>query len=249
MTIFALDYSGVEIFVAGPPIEAGPLPGIFYFALSGEESLTLDPFNQAVAFLPKTPCRVYSLTIPGHEAGRDKTKAMGYWAEEFKAGRDPITPFIETIRTTIDALTANDLLSEGPIVASGLSRGAFIATHLAAADSRVTHVCGFSPLTQLTHHSDFQGTTSPLNLENRIGELHTTTVRFYIGNRDTRVGTDQCYAFIRGLTEAQYSSGKRSPSCELTIFPSIGHKGHGTPPEIFQAGAAWMAQQLRERVA
>ena len=43
--------NSISIYHVGPPLELGPLPTFFYFALSGEESLTLNPYNQPVSFL------------------------------------------------------------------------------------------------------------------------------------------------------------------------------------------------------
>ena len=45
--------SNLEVYFTGPPIEEGPRPALFYFALSGHQSLTLDPFNQpGVEYVP-----------------------------------------------------------------------------------------------------------------------------------------------------------------------------------------------------
>ena len=77
-----------------------------------------------------------------------------------------------------------------------------------------------------------------------VEQLVGKNLFFFIGNRDKRVGTRECYQFIEALTEASYAHGLRSPPVQLKIYPSIGHKGHGTPPEIFRAGSTWLANIL-----
>ena len=79
---------GKKVSYVGPDILDGPLPSLFYFALSEEESLLVDPYNQPVQFLLEKPVRTFSLTIPGHGPDLDPRKAIGIWAEEFKKGND-----------------------------------------------------------------------------------------------------------------------------------------------------------------
>ena len=69
-------------------------------------------------------------------------------------------------------------------------------------------------------------------------------VRCYIGNRDMRVGTGACFEFISTLSDTAFEQKISSSPIELIIGPSIGHKGHGTSPEVFRQGAAWMEKKL-----
>ena len=41
------------IYFTGPSYKEGPLPALFYFALSGYESLNLKPINQIVTLIEK----------------------------------------------------------------------------------------------------------------------------------------------------------------------------------------------------
>jgi predicted esterase len=218
----------------GPELSEGPLPALLYFALSAEESLSLDPFNQPVVALSDSPIRIFSLTLPGHEAGRDKTKAMEYWADKLLAGEPIIDQFAEQAKTLISHLIAQEIATEN-IGVAGLSRGAFAAAHVAAADHRVRTILGFAPLT--THFGE-------LNLLFLADKLSDRTHRYYIGNRDTRVGTRDCFDYVEALVESAYTNKVRSSAIELILFPAIGHKGHGTPQQIFEEGARWIAKEL-----
>ena len=229
----------------GPSLDQGPLPSLFYFALGGEESLTLDPYNQPVTFLSGQRARVFSLSLPGHGHGFTNYRSLAYWAKNLGAGCDIISDFIGSCRQALDFLIAKGFVDTHHIAVAGLSRGAFIATQLAAADERIKIILGFSPLTLLDRSADFNEIehhplVQELGLLRQVDRLANKSLRYYIGNRDTCVGTEDCFIFIKELTEAAYRHKHRSPPIELVIFPSIGHQGHGTPAHIFRAGTDWL---------
>lgn len=215
----------------GPPLEHGPLPAFFYFALTGEESLHLDPYNQPIQQLKNHPIRCYSLTIPHHEAGAHPDASMHILREKSEENVDFVEPFIQEIISAVDFLIERDLIDLDQLYTGGLSRGGFIALHLAAQDPRFKAVLAYAPVIKF----------GKWNCEDLIESLGDKKVRIYIGNRDERVSTDLVYSFFRKLTEHKYSIGQRSPKAEMVISPSIGFKGHGTSPEVFRAGADWIA--------
>lgn len=238
-----------EGFYIGPDLSEGPLPTIFYFALSAEESLRVDPFNQPAAFLEPLPMRVFSLDLPSHGPGLPAVDAIAAWAEEIERGNDVLTSFVKKAHTMVHALEQQGMIEEGKLAMMGLSRGAFIACHVAADLPQVKTLLGFAPLTQLTFAREFEEMrenpiAEQLNAYHLIPKLADRTVRFYIGNLDKRVGTHRCFQFIESLSEAALQKRIRSPQIELYIKPSIGHQGHGTPKETFIEGAAWIARQL-----
>lgn len=241
--------SGLPIYYRGPKLELGPLPCLFYFALSGEESLYLDPFNQPAAFLSKKPIRVFSSTLPSHGAGQKNSDAMLRWSEEFRKRTDILSEFLDQCCDNLGFLISQGYIDESRVAAAGLSRGGFIATHFAARDPRISHVLGYAPMTSLSTIAEFKDILEhPIaqswDLARRIPQLINKKVRYYIGNLDTRVGTKECFDFVYQLTQAAHENKVRSPTVEMIISPSIGHKGHGTPPHIFKAGADWIAKEF-----
>lgn len=241
-------FSDLTIFHRGPSKEAGPLPSLFYFATTGQESLELDPFNQPVTFLESPHTRIFSCHIPGHGELLKNEEALSLWAQEVGKDQNPLSPFIESCMRNLDFLINEGWVEPSFIAVAGLSRGAFVATHLAAHDLRIQHVLGFAPLTQLSTLQEFGSlNTNPLvnalNLETLIPKLMHCYTKFYIGNRDTRVGTANCYHFIQQLTEKHYQDGTHTPPVELMIYPSVGHRGHGTPPYIFRDGINWLKKK------
>lgn len=237
------------IYWTGRPLAEGPLPGIFYFCTSGHDTLAYDPFDQFVKPLLNYPVRLFSLTLPLHEERAEHKSGVARWAKAFGQGHDPLTPFLDTVREAIYFLVAQQIVDPKAIAAAGLSRGGFIATHLAARTPEIRAILGFAPLTQLFHLEELRGITDNYlldlaDLSSQVDQLVGRPLRYYIGNRDTMVGTDICYAFIRRLTEASHTRRVRSLPVELVISPSIGHQGHGTAPQTFQSGAEWILGQL-----
>lgn len=240
---------GTTLYHSGPSLDKGPMPAVFYFALSGEDSLCLDPFNQVVQFLSPYPVRVFSLTLPGHEANLPKENAINIWAEDIAKGKNFFSTFFDSVIESIDFALRKNFTEEGKIAVAGLSRGGFIASHIAAIDPRIHFLLLFAPLTVLKNAKEFTSlqdnafveSMSLVHLSKDLCERH---VRAYIGNRDIRVNTRACFDFIDQLSEDAFSKKIRSPQVEMVISPSVGHQGHGTPPHIFQEGANWLAKCL-----
>lgn len=238
-----------EIFHRGPPLSAGPLPSVFYFALSGYDSLHLDPFNHPAVLLKGSQLRCFSFTLPGHGPEFKINEAMGLWASSFRKGLDPIAPFLAQAADNISFLIKEGLVNPARLATAGLSRGGLIAALLALMDERIKIVLGFAPLTRLSTLPEFQElalaeASEKYALINFAAQFTKTTLRFYIGNRDECVNTDVCYQFIRAVAEKAFESGIRSPQTELRISPSIGRLGHGTPASVFQDGVEWLKEKM-----
>lgn len=240
---------GSPIYYHGSPLQQGVQPAVLYFALSAQMSLFEEPFSQPALHLTQQGIRVFSWDLPFHGPGQDPHEAMHHWAHEFIHHPSFIFDFLDLCQKNIDYLIDQELINPQKLAVMGLSRGGFIATHLAAYDSRIKTVLGFAPLTQpepLEELQSFAATSfDKIALTSLVDRLIHTRLRFYIGNHDIRVGTDACYSFVRSLSEAAFNQGVRSPTVELIIYPSIGHKGHGSPPSIFYDGAQWMTSLLK----
>jgi predicted esterase len=246
-SIHTFDHPGIVY--SGPPLSSGPLPALFYFALSAQDSLCLDPFNQPVSYLSSLPMRVFSITLPGHENNLPPTQALNFWAKEIAHQHNIIAEFIETIRLAVETLLHQNVLIKDRIAIAGLSRGAFIATHAAAAIAHFRWILGFAPLTTLSFAKEFQELhhdplVNSLSLTHLTPHLIDRTLRYYIGNLDARVSTRLCFDFVETLAQTACDHQIRSPQVELIISPSIGRDGHGTAREIFHHGAQWIAEKL-----
>jgi esterase FrsA len=234
----------LEVKFIGPPLEKGPLPAVFYFALSANDSLYLDPYNQPANFLNNGEMRVFSVTLPGHDI-LPATEALSFWSTEVKKDHDVLDKFTTQIADYIQELIDKQLIVPEKFGVMGLSRGVFIAAYVAAKLPQIPYILGFAPLTRLEHIVEFHGMdVDRWNLIHLADKLYNRSIRFYIGNHDMRVGTENSFELISLLAETAYQNQIRSSPIELIVSPSIGRHGHGTSPEIFRQGTDW----LRTRV-
>lgn len=230
------------LFHMGPPLDMGPLPSLFYFALSATDSLTKDPFNQVVTFLQGKPIRIFSLTLPGHEAPFTPQEGIRIWAEDTKKGKDPLPQFFDEADRAIQFGIEKGFIDKAHLSVAGLSRGGLIALHVAARNPSCNKICLFSPVIRLSQVQEFLScNAASWDAPELSSLLCTRRLLLQIGNRDTRVQTRNSTEFVLQLVEEAHKQGIRSPPLELHLYPSVGQHGHGTPPEIFAKGAAWIA--------
>lgn len=241
----------LPLFYVGPDLSHGPMPTVLYFALSAKESLITDPFNQMVSYLRHHPVRIFSCDLPFHGPDLPATDALKHWAQELTLGHNVIQGFLHKIILSLEHLKGQHLIDPKKTVAAGLSRGAFIATHVAARLPWVSTLLGFAPLTKICYAKEFHTLQNHpdldlLDLSHLIPSLTSKTLRYYISNRDVRVGTKECMQFIVDLAEAAHENKVRSPQIELLVTPPIGHQGHGTSKEVFEEGARWILSHLEK---
>ncbi|MDB2613960.1 S9 family peptidase [Chlamydiales bacterium] len=221
-----------KVSMSGPGKEEGPLPAFFYFYIGGRDTIELTPCNQPAIALKGKPIRIFSWDIPYHTPGCDPSFALNQW------DNDPhlMTSFIEKSKQIIADLIQDKWVNPEKMGIGGLSRGGFIATSIASHIEQIKTLVAFAPLTKFSDEL----TLFPVN-----ESLLYKKIRFYIGNHDERVGTDNCFKWIHELAKRGKEKRIRPYPGELIISPSIGHKGHGTPKEIFTDGALWLWSTLQ----
>lgn len=249
MKIQTLELPHQTLYFIGPQLEEGVVPTLFYFSISGKDSLLLDPFNQPAVIWYQKKMRIFSVDLPFHSDQENPHHALDKWADSFLSGENPFSSFIENTLSSLSYLRKHQLIDQR-LGFAGLSRGVFFAAHLMARIQEVKYLLGFAPLTSLKLTKEF---TKDARLENLIAsldlidlseELFSKTVRFYIGNYDMRVSTKHCFLTLQAFTQKAKEKGISSPPMEMIIYPSIGKEGHGTPFPIFKQGALWMAEKM-----
>jgi hypothetical protein len=223
------------------------LPTVFYFTLSKEASLTIDPFNQFTAFFQEKNIRVVSFDLPYHSSIETFHTAIEKWCAHFKQGQDILTPYFEKVISAIDELILKGIVDKDNISIAGLSRGAFVACHIASRHPLINKIVGFAPLTTLAKVKEFKDVPYNKNLDliNIASSLIGKELRFYIGNTDTRVGVESCFEFINALSFENHEAKIRPIKVELIIQASHGHLGHGTLAPTFENGALWIQKKIK----
>ncbi len=241
--------TGFEVKYIGPSLDQGPLKAVFYFALSSEDSLCLDPFNQPAKALVSDKLRVFSVSIPGHENELPKEKAIEFWANKIKEGKCPLSHFFDETIIALEEL--KEYFLDESVAFCGLSRGCFVALHLASRITFVKNILAFAPLLKLDYAKEFQGLESHpivkgLDTFQLIDELLEKNLRIYIGNRDLRVGTVNSFEFISQLADKAFEKRVKRNSFELNLLTSIGYLGHGSAPETFEDGCTWLNHRFED---
>jgi hypothetical protein len=237
--------TGLQVLFNKEEIKA-PLPAVIYFSLSKEASLSIDPFNQLTLCFDDCPIRVVSFSLPFHSDLKSFNEAIPIWADLLHKGDNFLTSFFHNVSLSIDELIRNEIIHSNLIAVAGLSRGAFIACHVAKLRPYINLILGFAPLTYLCYAKEFEGKSydTSLDLESIIDSLVGKKLRFYIGNQDKRTGVEKCFQFINKLSNAHIRPRHSVANVELIIHHSHGHLGHGTLKPTFECGARWIKQNL-----
>ncbi len=205
-------------FFVKEPEDRPALHTVFYFSLSAEDSLSLPPFCNPVDSLIKKGVRVISTTLPHHE---DNARPYGI-QELWQKDKHILKAFIKTLQKSIEEIKKH---YPPPYGAMGLSRGAFIALHLSSECNDIPTICCFAPMLSLKDDLE-------LSLPTLTPKLLSKNISIFIGDNDTLVNTSKVIAFAHEI------------GAKVTLYPSIGRGGHGTPDEQFEKGAAWLLMNL-----
>src|SRR5690606_20046440 len=124
-----------------------------------------------------------------------------------------------------------------------------IASIAAANIPFIRYILLFAPLTILADATEFKmmqnhPTVQKMSVFNYVDQLCNRHIRTYIGNCDTRVYTESAFLYTQSLANKALEHKIRPAQIELFISPSVGYKGHGTPPHIFESGANWLLECL-----
>ncbi len=221
-----------DVSFLGPTEDVGPLPALIYFTMSHRDSLLQPPYNQVLIPLLSAPVRLFSWDLPYHPPGVEPNAGIHAWTEAVGRKEDFMTPFIEQSLSHLNDLKEKNLLIPGSTLTAGLSRGAYAAFLLAAASVDISGTVAFAPLI------DFHGH----NLASHAHQLASKWIRGFVSFHDTRIHTEKVTSFFQDLSDKKHRVSK--PDIELTLYPSIGYQGHGTPENVFIEGGQAISRRL-----
>jgi dienelactone hydrolase len=226
-----------------------PAPTLLIFSATIEESLGDPYYRQCGNALAEHGFLCVSMDLPGHGADhRDgEPKNLAAWRYRSDQGEDFVAPFTAAARKVLDHLIASGHTDPAKIAACGTSRGGFMAMQMAAVEPRIRATAAFAPVTNLMALREFDGATNVkhvagLSLHERAKQLAGRSLWLIIGDRDARVGTDDCIAFARRVTTLSLEASERA---DVTLIVQPEPKGHTSPEGAPEKAAAWILDKLK----
>jgi dienelactone hydrolase len=199
------------------------------FGMTRHSALTEDPHDLPAQILTEAGHYALSFDLPNHGGRIDAFgEGIGGMCAAYLAGDDPFARFVADSQAVLDACYQLGIPGSKRVVACGVSRAAYCALRLAAADRRILAVAGLAPVTDWRALSEFaavkdRSEIAALALDNWAAELAGRAVFLAIGNADGRVGSDTCVRLALGILEEEARRGVTSSDLELHVVPSEGH--------------------------
>jgi len=224
-----------------------PAPTLILLSGHLSDSFTKMNFLRAGAVLvPEHGYLCVSIDLPNH----GKNARKGYsnltgWGKRAAAGDDFVAEFNERMKKVIDHLIAQGVTDPDRIVATGTSRGGFLAIRYLAFDSRVKAAVAYAPVTDLRRLKEFDvakdnPAVDDMSLEAFVPQLVGKPILIFIGDRDDRVGTDAAFSLLQKLSAAAVKADVPT-NVELRILSEP--RGHSLP-DVALPAARWIYRVL-----
>lgn len=233
---------GVEFGLFGKPPSA-PAPLLIILSGNIEDSFAKANFLKAGKQLVPKGYLGVSIDLPCHGTLAQKgLSGLVGWGKRAAAGDDVAVEFNARMSKVVDYLVAEKLADPKRIVATGTSRGGYLAIRYAAHDPRVRCAVAYAPvadLRKLTEYAVAAGTPAvdKMSLPAFVPQLVGRPIWIAIGDRDDRVGTDSVIAFARQLSAAALE--KKVPS-EVSLHVLSEPRGHSLPAGMDVMSAEWI---------
>ncbi len=212
------------------PVQAsGAAPTVVLLGSTAYGNLTNPDFARQGWLLHVNGWNVASLDAPCHgedlRAG-ERPEILG-WADRFQKGEDAVAAFVAHANDVMDQLVMEKVARPGSIAVSGISRGGFLAFHVAAGNARVGAVCAMAPVTDWGVLREFaQMKENPLVKSTALinwADKITCPVWTIIGSADDRVDTSKAMEFMQHLL-ANNTARAAGTVIDLHVTSTPGHQ-------------------------
>lgn len=236
---------GVEFGMwGGPDDHDTAAPTLIVLTGSIMDSFPRAYFLRAGNLLGPRGFRCVAIDLPDH--GKQATpgnSGVPAWAKRAEAGDDFVAEFNARMKDVVDFLIDHGLTDPEKIVASGTSRGGFMAIHYTVFDPRVRGCVAYAPATDLrVIDKYFAGVKdapllAELDVNRLVPELVGRPMLIFVGDRDDGVGTDTAIGFARKLSTAALKADVPS---EMDLHVLSEPRGHSLPADLEIPAARWI---------
>ncbi|EDL62162.1 alpha/beta hydrolase family protein [Gimesia maris] len=239
--------AGTE-FATWGPLPDQPKPTFFILAGTMESTLGSPYFRQCGNQLADAGYLLVSVDIPCHGKQHRPPEPTGLsgWAYRCEQGDDFVADNNRRLSQVLDELIAGGQTNPDYVGVCGTSRGGYLALQFAAHDPRVKGVAAFAPVTDLTVLNEFKSRSKnemvqSLSMIRNSEKLAGRPVWIVIGDRDVRVGTDECVDLARSITKAGLEKGGQS---QVDLHVIAEPKGHTVPAGSTDLAANWFLKRV-----
>ena len=228
----------VRAMIASPASNRLDQDPVLLLTIGGQSTHLIGPNDQPAKFFWEHGHRVVSFPI-GFEIVADnalkvRTSVSKYniaietMRDEFMGGQDPFLIFIEEAKAVLKACIERKWARPGRIVVTGISRFAYLAFRLMAADDQLNIGGGFAPVTDWRDLSEFHEQrnlkeVAELRLSLFAEKLAGKKICMAIGNHDERVNTLKCCQFFLDLNRENQKRGFDGTYVDFFCTPDPHH--------------------------
>jgi pimeloyl-ACP methyl ester carboxylesterase len=230
-----------------PAQAGGPAPLLVSLGTAAHANLTHLDFSRQGLLLREKGWNVVSVDPPCH--GEDlrsgeRAEILG-WVDRFAKGEDTVAAFVARTNDVIDELVRDGVARPGAIAVMGISRGGFLAFHVAAGNARIGAVCTLAPVADWSVLREFAGMTENALVKGtavmNIADTITCPVWTIIGSSDDRVDTGKTVEVMqRLLANNTKRETKLAIDLHLTSTP-----GHLSLAWWHDEGARWLTERVK----
>ncbi len=208
--------------IASPPKDKLDPNPVLLLTIGGPTTHLLPPNQQPAEYFLQRGHRVVSFPVGSMPGDLAKLRDM------VLQGPDPFEEFVTIARAVLKHCVDQKWAKPDRIVVTGISRYAYLAFRLMAADEQFKIGGGFAPVTDWRDLSEFgpqrdSKQIADLRLSLLADKLAGKKIFLSIGNHDERVSTLSCCHFFLDLNAANQKRGFDPSLVDLFVTPDLGH--------------------------
>ncbi len=225
----------------------GPAPTMVLLGASAHTNLTHPDFSRQGLLMHAKGWNVVALDAPCHgdDLRPGEAQEILGWAARFQKDEDAVADFVRRTNDVIDQLVKDGAAKPGSVAMMGISRGGFLAFHVAAGNARIGAVCALAPVMDWGVVREFAQmrdnklvrSTALINWADKI----TCPVWTIIGSDDDRVDTAKTVEVMQRLL-ANNKTRNAGLAIDLHVTSTPGHSSQAW---WHDEGAHWLLNRVK----